>query len=1044
MIRIIHFSDFHLNKKNLEDWNYFIKEALLTELKAIHEETPIDLILLTGDLIDKGGDNFETLDEAFQEFKKHIINPIITSLDLPVERFLIIPGNHDLNQKVEKEFVDIGLRSYFDSSDKIQAFIRNGKSGDYVGIERVKQFKEFEKSLYAGVANSELSCFDSNFIINIEEKKIGVSCLNSSWRCYDSKKDKGLILVGDTQIASASNFIKNCDLKIALIHHPYDWISDVERKIIHNHLHTNYNLMFVGHVHEGETSVETNYAGSLFVNVAPGALTDIRSDSRRYSTGFTIVDYKEANKIVKCSYKRYNHPTKKIVDNTDLGENGYSVFDIPPQGRLTQIKSAQDHLKIIVEVRFDEMNEHLISNGSDFGPKTIKDAFILPYISQNFFEEKQEGVLEEKHLSLQDVLNIDKDILFFGAKEAGKTMLLFRLIHEYVERFEFKKAVPVYLDFLELGNRDIESCIKSYLSCSNDDLNTLLENRDLVLLVDNLQWDFAEFSYQLRKLTKFKEKYKVNKKNKQIRIIATGFAEINGVIPSDFDLNGFDFDIYFIENLHTSQIKSLIGKWVLVKDSSDIDKRLEKIVENFKSFALPRTAMSVSLFLWSMENKDRKPINNATLLDIFLEIVLEKIQGDEIYREKFDVENKMMLLAHIASKMLDKKLDNYCLLYSDLVKVVDDYLTKEVGFEFDSQRLVDYFLNRKIFVKFQRNKVKFRYDCFFKFFLAKRMVHNEEFKEYIIDEERYHNYVSEIDYYSGLVRSDKKLLVELHKRFNKEFLPYQDILKNINIDNHFNAEKPYIREVSIEKIKNSRPTEAQLEKQTDKFLESLPNPEIIPNREQRKTLEILLVIMANALRNSEGVEDLQLKKTIYEAIINDTMIFILLYQFVMVEYYKKHKSLPPSIPKEYDLIAFLRNIPLHVQLGMSGHLATIKIAKIVLSKIIDDNNGKSITGSDIEKFLSVFLYSDFQGQDYPKYLRKFIKAVKNNAVMDYSLYKLWNYSFTRGKAGSSNEEMFLDLLSLLKIKTESLPLRMRDAVLRMLRDKNQDDQSGHK
>jgi hypothetical protein len=59
--------------------------------------------------------------------------------------------------------------------------------------------------------------------------------------------------------------------------------------------------------------------------------------------------------------------------------------------------------------------------------------------------------------------------------------------------------------------------------------------------------------------------------------------------------------------------------------------------------------------------------------------------------------------------------------------------------------------------------------------------------------------------------------------------------------------------------------------------------------------------------------------------------------------------------------------------------------------------------------------------------------------MDYSLYKLWNYTYTRGKAGSTNEEIFLDLLSLLKIKTESLPRRMRDTVLRALRDKNQDD-----
>ena len=1039
MLRIIHFSDFHLNKKNLSDWNYFIKDSLLAELKRIHQEHPINLIFLTGDLIDRGGENFSSIAEAFAEFKKNIITPILTTLNLPIERFLIIPGNHDLNKKAEEEWEDDGLKLHLKDADNIQNFIRKGKEGDLKGFERIRPFKEFEKTLYEGISNNQLSFFDSNFVLTINGKKIGVSCINSSWRCYDSQKDKGLIIVGDTQIANAYSFIKTCDLKIALIHHPYDWISDTESNVIHKHLHNNYNLMFVGHVHEGETSVETNYAGSLFVNVAPGALTDIRSDSRKYSTGFTIVDYKEKEKVVACSFKRYNHPTKKFVDNTDLGDNGISVFDIPPQGRLKQIKSAQERLKTIIDVRYDEMNEHLISSGNELGPKTIKEGFVLPNLTQDFIDEEKDGVIDGKNLSLQDILNKDSDLLFFGTKESGKTMLLFRLIHEYVDRFEFKKVVPVYLDFLEIGNRDIESCIKNYLSCGGDDLNTMLEDRDVILLVDNIQWDYNEYAYQLKKLKNFKEKYKLNKKNKRIRIIATGLVDITGVIPSDFDLPNFDFDIFFIENLHTSQIKGLIAKWVPINDAVDIDKRLEKIVDNFKSFALPRTAMSVSLFLWSMENKDRKPINNATLLDIFLEIVLEKIHGDEIYREKFDIENKMMLLAHIAAKMLEKKLDNYCLQYADLVKVVDDYVTKKVGFEIDSQRLVDYFLNRKIFVKFQRNKVKFRYSCFFQFFLAKRMIHNDEFKDYVLSEEQYHNFVSEIDYYTGLVRSDKKLLNKLHQRFIKEFQPYQEILKNVNIDTHFNTEKPIIRDVSIDKIKSSRPTEAQLEKLTDKFLENLPNPEIILSKEQRKTLELVLVIMANALRNSEGVEDLRLKKEIYEDIIKNTMIFILLYQFVMIEYYKKYQSLPPNVPKEYNLKLFLRNIPLHVQLGMSGHLATIKLAPIILNKITNDNNGKSITGTDIEKFLSVYLYSDIQGQDYPKYLRKFIKAVKNNAVMDYSLYKLWHYSFTRGRAGSSNEEVFFDLLSLLKIKTESLPLRMRDAIIRALRDKNQDD-----
>jgi len=124
MLRILHFSDFHLNKKNLEDWNYFIKKSLLDELKKIHEQEPIDLIVLTGDLIDKGGAVFGSIEKAFEAFRENIIEPITHTLGLSIERFLIIPGNHDLNQKADKEFTDIGLRSYFASADIIQDFIK--------------------------------------------------------------------------------------------------------------------------------------------------------------------------------------------------------------------------------------------------------------------------------------------------------------------------------------------------------------------------------------------------------------------------------------------------------------------------------------------------------------------------------------------------------------------------------------------------------------------------------------------------------------------------------------------------------------------------------------------------------------------------------------------------------------------------------------------------------------------------------------------------------------------------------------------------------
>ena len=67
-MRIIHFSDFHLDKSNLTQSNNIVYH-LENTLKLINQEKNIDLILFTGDMINQGGQNFPTVEEAFKTFK---------------------------------------------------------------------------------------------------------------------------------------------------------------------------------------------------------------------------------------------------------------------------------------------------------------------------------------------------------------------------------------------------------------------------------------------------------------------------------------------------------------------------------------------------------------------------------------------------------------------------------------------------------------------------------------------------------------------------------------------------------------------------------------------------------------------------------------------------------------------------------------------------------------------------------------------------------------------------------------------------------------
>ena len=69
MVRILHLTDFHLDFRTLKDWNNFYKDAFFAKLTELNLEKPIDFVLFTGDLLDKGGKDFKGAKKGFEEFK---------------------------------------------------------------------------------------------------------------------------------------------------------------------------------------------------------------------------------------------------------------------------------------------------------------------------------------------------------------------------------------------------------------------------------------------------------------------------------------------------------------------------------------------------------------------------------------------------------------------------------------------------------------------------------------------------------------------------------------------------------------------------------------------------------------------------------------------------------------------------------------------------------------------------------------------------------------------------------------------------------------
>jgi len=206
MLHIIHLSDFHLNSKNLSDWNSYVKKAFIDKLKSLSLDSSKLLIVCTGDQIDKGGSDYKSIQEAFNLFKTEVIDFICTELSIPIDKFLIVAGNHDIVREYDSPKIELGSREFFKTYNNILSAQKDIiDKGEREGVKRIIPYTEFEDLLYKDTTRYS-SFLGSAFKFEIDGN-VGVSCLNSAWRAYD-EKDKNHLIIGEEQLNRCSEYIK--------------------------------------------------------------------------------------------------------------------------------------------------------------------------------------------------------------------------------------------------------------------------------------------------------------------------------------------------------------------------------------------------------------------------------------------------------------------------------------------------------------------------------------------------------------------------------------------------------------------------------------------------------------------------------------------------------------------------------------------------------------------------------------------------------------------------------------------------------------------
>lgn len=1017
-MRILHFSDFHLDKApNSIGKSQKLLDAMLSSLRPFLAEKPIDLVIFTGDMVNVGGKSFDDILQGFEIFKNLISAKLMNELSLPAERFIFCPGNHDVDRDKDNKYSEKGLVEDLKDIESLEKFYDDKKSIEV--MQRIIPFKDFEKRYYQNINNISFypTNFQSNFILHINNKKIGITSLNTSWRCYDSKTDKGKILMCARQIEDSVELLKECDIKIALSHHSYTWMNDFEALQLEKFITCNYDMYFSGHTHSSNAEYCIKPEGRTFKMVAPGIMSaNVFEKAKNFRNGFSLIDYDIDKGYVETILFYQNDLSAFVVDKNH-GFNGIWHIDIPLGKEQQKHKDIQDVI-ISMKEELENLNQHLLSyKTNSCAPKSLNKIFVMPEITIKKIagdDDSTQDFEEETIKNLDDIINSTENYILFGIKESGKTILLDKLLLEFLNRGNVMQTLPAYIKFSSIKT-DIETCIREYWHQKKSFSMPLIEHCNIVLLVDDIVFSDGE---RMSILAGFMKQYPKS------RFIGTCLeTQKNDLMLDAYTYPEFNYQRAEINEFNSRQIRELAHNWIgeNIKSNEQINK-IELLINAFSSVDLPRTPFAISMFLWILERQDNyKPQNSTILIKQFLESLLQSNEMKGAPREQFDYINKSNLLAVIAKEMLDADNPNYSLTSSKVLNIIERHLA-DLRFEFyNARRELANFLDLGIFVEDGHSNITFRFTCFFEYYLFVYMELEPQFKKYVLTNENCLRFYNEIIYYTGIHRNEISILKMIIEGMEYDYIDINHIVFNKvkSIDDFFNINRSFIQELNVDdliKVLPNKQTEEEKESQENAMLtrkDNSKNQGIIAKKSTDKFTNYgkILLLAMNVLKNLEEIKEDGLKKSYYTEILKNSISYMILFKMICEEMIS-HSS---KFPKERieDLQFCIRLLPvLHEEL-IKSHMGTYKLTQVIREKIREDENSDDI--SEMERFLSVFLYIDLNGTHFKEELNRFINNFKRAYIADACFFKLSGYYYA--SKDSSLDQIYLNALADMYIKT---------------------------
>ena len=684
----------------------------------------------------------------------------------------------------------------------------------------------------------------------------------------------------------------------------------------------------------------------------------------------------------------------------------------------------------ICEKFLEYANSYFVSNvASGKILKSFEESFIPPILSK-YSEYEKETIFDDDDTdgpppTLDEVCTGPENVLLLGKKEIGKTTLLHYISKYYISNFNSLHRVPLIIDceYIDYAGKNVVSrAALQFINefCDDDDaysqgnLDILLREGACIILFDNFE---TLGQKELAKINEFLQLYSNNKFifSEKESISARALREIP-IVPI------CAYKEVHICSLSKAQIRTITKQCIFSQDAdSDATSVIDKVMLCFKKTTLPKTPFVLSLILSLCDNSDFAPINEAVVMEQFMESLLEKSSPDEADSRTFDFRIKEDFLIFLVTHM--HLANNYYLKSEEFDMLLNRYHST-IGFSVSETGFDRLFFDKGVLVRTELI-ITFRYSCMIEYYIAKKAGQEPEFLECIMSDRNYLNYSNELIYYTGLNRRNISILHTLREDLLRDYNRLQPIIAEL--DNYNIGLEISIPDSTFpQKLAEARLSQKESDDLSDpgdtseRVLPETINKNVT-HSEMNAFIETLL-IYGSCLKNLELITKVE-KVSAFDDYLTGLCIMLAILKSHTEDFFDRMICEMESRPEEFDIQK--------IQKAQNTFKDIIKIAlPLTIQNIALENVGTSKLKSILEgviqkesldnfkKFFSTFLYADLRLPGLKNILHQYAKDAQDKSLLKIIFFKLlYYYQF---RYFSSSLDVFLEnTLADVNIKLQS-------------------------